>query len=152
MSNAQDVRTKESIINIDGNEYVVKFTMNSFIELEDAFGSIEGALEAIRGKVVLDDEGNEVKIKVKDPVTGEETEEPKRNMSLKALRKFLWVGLMSKHPEMTEKDVGNIISLTNMTEIINAITSTLTASLPQVEEVTSEDKNKDQSTDETPKN
>jgi len=148
MSGAQDIKAKESKINIDGKEFIIRFTINSFIELEEEFGSIDDALEAMRGKPITDESGKPVMVKVIDEKTGEEKEEQKRKMGLKALRKFLWAGLMSAQPELTEVEVGNMITLANITDIIETITSTLTASLPQAE-----DSNKNQEgTAEQPKN
>ena len=141
MSNAKSVKAKESKINIEGKEYIVKFTMNSFIELEEEFGSIDEAMDAIRGIPVLDKEGNPVMQKVKDPETGEEVEEQKRKMSLKAIRKFLFVGLMAKQPELTESDVGDVITLANMGEIMKAITDTMASSLPKEDEGDDSSKN-----------
>ena len=141
MSNAKSVRAKEGKINIEGKDYIVKFTMNSFIELEEEFGSIDEAMDAIRGIPVVDSEGKPVIQIVKDPETGKETKEQKRKMSLKAIRKFLYVGLISKQPELKETDVGDIITLSNMGEIIKAITDTMADSLPQDNEGDDNQKN-----------
>jgi hypothetical protein len=141
MSNAKSVKAKEGKLTIEGKEYIVKFTMNSFIELEEEFGSIDEAMEAIKGKPVLDSEGKPIMEKVKDPDTGKEVEEQKRRMSLKAIRKFLYVGLMARNPELKEEMVGNIITLSNMGEIMKTIMSTLSDSLPQDNEGDDNQKN-----------
>jgi hypothetical protein len=150
MSNAKSVKAKEGKINIEGKDYIVKFTMNSFIELEDEFGSIDEAMDAMRGTPIIDKDGNPIMEKVInsetgkveiDPNTGKEIEEQKRKMSLKAIRKFLFAGLMTKQPELSEKDVGDIITLSNMGEIIKIITETMSDSLPKDNEGDDNQKN-----------
>ena len=141
MSNAKSVRAKEGKINIEGKDYIVKFTMNSFIELEDEFGSIDEAMDAIRGIPIVDNEGKPVMQITIDEKTGKETKEQKRKMSLKAIRKFLYVGLISKQPDLKETDVGDIITLANMGEIIKAITDTMADSLPNSDEGDDNQKN-----------
>ena len=141
MSNAKSVKAKEGKINIEGKDYIVKFTMNSFIELEDEFGSIDEAMDAIRGIPIVDNEGKPVMQITIDEKTGKETKEQKRKMSLKAIRKFLYVGLISKQPDLKETDVGDIITLANMGEIIKAITDTMADSLPNSDEGDDNQKN-----------
>lgn len=134
MSNAKSVKAKEGKIIIEGKEYIVKFTMNSFIELEDEYGSIDEAMEAIKGIPVFDKDTKEpIMETITDEETGEEIEQQKRRISLKAIRKFLWVGLMSKQPEMKEEDIGNLLTLVNMTEVMKTIMTTFGDSLPKEE-------------------
>jgi hypothetical protein len=133
MSNAKNIKVKEDTVNINGKDYVIRFTMNSFVILEEEFGSIDEALDAMKGIPVFDKEGNPVMETIKDPETGEEKKEQKTRMSIKTIRKFLWSGLVSGQPEITEDEVGNIIDLSNMNEIVKKLTETLTTSLPEVE-------------------
>ena len=132
MSNAKSVKAKEGKINIEGKDYVIKFTMNSFIELEEEYGSIDEAMEAIKGIPVFDKDTKEpVMETVKDDETGKEIVQQKRRVSLKAIRKFLWVGLMTKQPEMKEEDIGNLLTLVNMTDVMKTIMETFGDSLPK---------------------
>lgn len=134
MSNAKSVKITATKIDIDGEQYVVKFNLNSFIALEEECGSVEGALESIQGDIIKDKNGNDVVEDVTDPETGVVTKVPKRKANFKAIRMLLWAGLLAEKPDLTQKEVGNLITFENMNYIMEAVSKTLVASLPQKEE------------------
>jgi len=50
-SNIKNVRVKPVELKIDDDIYQIKYDFNAFIELEEIYGSIEEAMEAMQGKV-----------------------------------------------------------------------------------------------------
>ena len=51
--------------------------------------------------------------------------------SVKATRTLLWAGLLHEDEKLTERQVGAMISLTNVETIMEQITEALTAALPE---------------------
>lgn len=105
MSKRSDVqRTKNSAVKItlaDGKERVLRYTLNAMVELEEAYGSVD---EAFR---VLEEE-----------------------QSLKAMRKVIWAGLLHENDPLTEQEVGNLIDIDYMKELVASVGGALTADLP----------------------
>lgn len=103
MSNVADVKGKTiKITLLDGVERELKFTLNALAELEDEFGSVDAAFEKLE----------------------------KQN-SMKALRAVLWAGLLWKEPEITEKQVGDLIDLSLMQDIAQSLNDAFEADMPQ---------------------
>ena len=50
---------------------------------------------------------------------------------MKATRTLLWAGLLHEDEKLTERQVGAMISLTNVEKIMEQITEALTAALPE---------------------
>jgi len=126
MANAKNVRVKPVELNINGKLYTLKYDFNAFIELEEIYGSIDEALAKLQGEVVLDKDGKPVIIKDKDDKDIE-----KRNISLKALRDFLWSGLLYGNENITKKDVAHMLEFTNFSEITEKMMEAINASLPE---------------------
>jgi hypothetical protein len=126
MANAKNVRVKPVELNINGKLYTLKYDFNAFIELEEIYGSIDEALAKLQGEVIMDKDGKPVMIKDKD---GEDIE--KRNISLKALRDFLWSGLLYGNENITKKDVAHMLEFTNFSEITEKMMEAINASLPE---------------------
>ena len=82
------------------------FDLNAFAELEDKFGSLDQAFQKMQ------------------------------QGSVKATRTLLWAGLLHEDEKLTERQVGAMISLTNVERIMEQITDALTAALPEDTEVT----------------
>lgn len=76
------------------------FDLNAFAELEDKFGSLDQAFQQMQ------------------------------KGSVKATRTLLWAGLLHEDEKLTERQVGAMISLTNVERIMEQITEALTAALP----------------------
>ena len=85
----------------------LKFDLNAFAELEDKFGSMDAAFQAMQ------------------------------KGSLKAARTLLWAGLLHEDETLTERKVGGLVTLANLSGIMDSITSALTAAMPDVDEVVS---------------
>ncbi|QPA31628.1 hypothetical protein [Thermaerobacillus caldiproteolyticus] len=77
------------------------FDLNAFCELEDKYGSQEEALNALGSG------------------------------SFKAIRTFLWAGLVHEDESLTEKEVGKMIDIANISELANAITEAVNNALPE---------------------
>ena len=78
----------------------LKYDLNAFSELEEKFGSMDTAFKAMQ------------------------------KGSMKAARTLLWAGLLHEDETLTEKRVGGMVTLANMSEIMDKITSALTEAMP----------------------
>lgn len=96
-------------INLQGMVHELRFDMNSFCELEDRFGNINKAFEVLQ------------------------------NGSMKGIRTLLWAGLLHEDGEVTEKEVGEMVRIKDLTTIADKITEALNIALP--EEKSSKEKN-----------
>lgn len=101
MSNVADIREKVTTIKLGGKEKTLKFTLNAFAELEEAYGSVDKALEAV-------DSG-----------------------SMKAIRKLLWAGLLHDDPNITEMEVGNMIDVRELIALGESLGNAIDQALPQ---------------------
>jgi len=103
MSNVGDVRAKLIPIQLDKERHL-KFDLNAFAALEDVYGDINAAFEAMqRG-------------------------------SVKAIRAMLWAGLIHEDETLTIQQVGAMVDLNNLNEIMNVLTKAISEAMPQVEE------------------
>lgn len=92
MSNLHDAKPAKKTITLnDGVEREIRFTLNAMAELEDKYGSVEKAFEAL-------DAG-----------------------SIKAARFILWAGLQDAHPELTERQVGSLIDVNYLSQIMDTV-------------------------------
>jgi hypothetical protein len=107
MSNIKDAKPRVKTITLnDGVEREVRFTLNAMAELEERYGSVDAAFKAL-------DDG-----------------------SIKAARFVLWAGLMEAQPDLTEQQVGSLIDIQLMKELMNDITGALGEDMPEVPEGT----------------
>ena len=105
MANIEKLRhPKITIVLDDDKERVMKYTLNSFAEMEERYGSVDAAMEAMDGQ------------------------------SIKAVRFMLWAGLVHEDPELTEQYVGANINILDLEAMAKIMTSTMTADLPAPEE------------------
>jgi hypothetical protein len=81
----------------------LKFDLNAFAELEEKFGSMDAAFQAMQ------------------------------KGSLKAARTLLWAGLLHEDETLTERKVGGMVTLSNLSGIMDSITSALTAAMPDTD-------------------
>lgn len=101
MSNIKDVKSKGTSITLgDGVERTLRFTLNALAELEDRYGSVDDAFEAL-------DKG-----------------------SIKAVRFVLWAGLLHTGEGLTEQQVGDLIDTECMAEIMQTLGVSLKSDMP----------------------
>ena len=102
MSNINDVKMKEAKITLnDGVERTLRYDLNAMAELEDRYGSVDAAFEALDSN------------------------------SIKAVRCVLWAGLLYAEPELTEKQVGSLIDIASLKTLMKDVGDALQADLPE---------------------
>lgn len=106
MANVKDVKSKAVKITLtDGVERTIKFTLNAMAELEDRYGSVEEAFKQLD------------------------------NNSIKAVRCILWAGLIHEDPDLTEQQVGNLIDIQYMQELMTSLGEAFDADMPESEKL-----------------
>lgn len=101
MSNVKDVKPRVKTITLnDGVEREIRFTLNAMAELEERYGSVDAAFKAL-------DSG-----------------------SIKAARFVLWAGLMEAQPDLTEKQVGSLIDVQLMHDIMETVSNAIGEDMP----------------------
>ena len=101
MANLKDVKSKDIKITLsDGVERSIKFDLNAMAELEDKYGTVDAAFEALD------------------------------NSSIKALRFILWAGLVHGDESLTEKHVGSLIDMSNISSIMSTVGEAFNNDLP----------------------
>lgn len=101
MSSIKDVKSNITKIKLlDGVERTIKFDLNAMAELEDKYGSVDAAFE------MLD------------------------KNSIKALRFILWAGLVHEDESLTERQVGSLIDMKYMQELMETLGGAFEADLP----------------------
>lgn len=106
MANVKDVKSKAVKITLaDGVERTIKFTLNAMAELEDRYGSVDEAFKQLD------------------------------NNSIKAVRCILWAGLMHEDPDLTEQQVGNLIDIQYMQELMASLGDAFNADMPAPEKL-----------------
>ena len=106
MANVKDVKSKAVKITLtDGVERTIKFTLNAMAELEDRYGSVEEAFKQLD------------------------------NNSIKAVRCILWAGLIHEDPDLTEQQVGNLIDIQYMQELMASLGDAFDADMPEDEKL-----------------
>lgn len=104
MSNLSEIRNNGIKIELDGKEYRIIFDLNAMAEVEDKYGSVGKAVTAMQ------------------------------HGSFKAIRCVLWAMLIHDNPELTEKEVGSMVTVGNLDEIVDHITAAVNKDLPDEEE------------------
>jgi len=145
MSKAKNVRVKPVKLMIDNETYLIKYDFNAFIELEEIYGSIDEAMEAVQGKIIKDKDGEPVYIEDEKEKDGFKLDDDgkkveKRKFSLKAMRDFLWAGLLYTDDEnLTKKKVAHLLEFGNFQYVIEKMMDAVKAGLP--EKIEDESKN-----------
>lgn len=99
--NLNEARPKKAKITLnDGKERTLKFTLNAMAELEERYGSVEEAFKQLEAN------------------------------SIKAARCVLWAGLIWEEPTLTEYEVGNLIDLDTLQELMGTVETALTSDMP----------------------
>lgn len=97
MSNIADVKSKTISITLsDGIPRTVRFTLNALAELEDRYGSVQAAFDKLE-----------------------------KENSMKALRCILWAGFIHETPDLTEHEVGDLIDVAYMQELVGSLNKAL---------------------------
>ena len=105
MSNLRDVKSKKTSITLsDGVERELKFTLNALAEMEDRYGSVDAAFKALEAN------------------------------SIKAVRLVLWAGLLHTEEGLTEQQVGNLIDVQCMENIMSSIGTAMKNDMPEEKE------------------
>lgn len=105
MSNVSKIKRKSVKITLgDGQEREMKITLNAMAELEERYGSVDDAFKALE------------------------------KGSIKAIRCILWASLLhdTEHP-VTETEVGNLIDMDNISDIMSKLSDTISEDVPTKE-------------------
>lgn len=104
MSNLSEIRSNGIEIKLNGQPYRIIFDLNAMAEVEEKYGSV--------GKAVI----------------------AMQQGSFKAIRCVLWAMLLHDNPELTEKEVGSMVTVGNLDEIVEHITAAVNKDTPSEEE------------------
>lgn len=103
MSKLQDVR-KSKVVKItlsDDKERELKYTLNSFAEMEDKYGSVDKAIEAMQ------------------------------NGSIKAVRFMIYAGLIDCGDIKDERHLGSLLNVQDIEALTEKMTEAMSADLPE---------------------
>lgn len=104
MANVKDIKSKPVKITLtDGIERTLRYTLNAMAEMEDKYGTVDAAFAEL-------DKG-----------------------SIKAVRFILWAGLIHEDPKLTEQQVGNLIDVQYLQDLMNTMGTALDSDLPNTE-------------------
>ena len=102
MSNLSDARAKVTRITLrDGVERELRYTLNAMAEMEDRYGTVEDAFKALEAN------------------------------SIQAVRFMLWAGLAHSDENLTERQVGDLIDVACMEEIMKQVGVALNNDMPE---------------------
>jgi len=100
--NLSEIKSKTVPITLqDGKERHLRFTLNALALLEEKYGSVDRAFEEVQ-----------------------------KSQSVIGLRYLLWAGLSWEDEELTEHDVGNLIDIGYMSEMMEKLGIALDDSMP----------------------
>lgn len=100
MANITDIRQSERVMIMLDKERELKYTLDSFGELEDKYGSVDVAFEALENQKVRD------------------------------VAYFIWVGLTHEDEEITPKQVARLIPIGKMGVMMELITKAISTDMP----------------------
>jgi len=112
VSNVRDVRSKPIPIMLDKQRHM-KFDLNAFAEIEEQYGSVEAAMDAL-------EQG-----------------------SIKALRIVLWAGLIHEElddkgeAKITPKFIGSLISIQDLPSLVSKIGEAMNVDMGEIAELAS---------------
>lgn len=110
MSKVHDVKSKNVSITLkDGVERNLVYDLNAMAELEDRYGSVDAAFEALDKN------------------------------SIKAIRCILWAGLIHAEPDLTEQQVGSLIDMQYLQELMGSLGDAFQKDMPVTEQAALED-------------
>jgi len=101
--NVNKVKRPPVYVDLDKKRQL-KYTLNSFAEMEDRYGSVDIALKAMEdGKI-------------------------------KAIRFMLWIGLINEDEDLTEKQLGGMIEINDLQALSDKMNQVMAADLPAEED------------------
>jgi len=100
---ASELKNKGVKFQLKGNEYELKFDMNTFCELEEIYGDINQAFEDLQ------------------------------NRKIKAIRALIYSAIKVENESVTLKEVGQMLTLQDMEKLGTAINEALQVSMPEAE-------------------
>lgn len=104
MANLKQVRrNKIKVVLSDGVERELKFSLNAMADLEDKYGTVDNAFKEL-------EEGH-----------------------ITAVRYILWAALRDDDESLTERQVGGLIELSSIGDIMKAMNSAATGDMPEPE-------------------
>jgi hypothetical protein len=102
MANIKKLRREPVIIDIgDGVERKLRYTLNSFALIEEKYGTMDKAMEALESGSII------------------------------AIRYILWAGLIHEDENLTEHYVGNQIELADLEDLAEKMNKAMMGDLPQ---------------------
>ena len=101
---ASELKNKGIKFKLKGNEYELKFDMNTFCELEEVYGDINQAFEDLQ------------------------------NRKIKAIRALIYSAIKAEDESVTLKDVGKMLTLNDMERLGTAINEALSVAMPEIDE------------------
>lgn len=105
MSNVRDAKPRVKTITLnDGVERELRFTLNAMAELEDKYGSVDAAFEALN------------------------------KGSIKAARFIMWAGLLHNNEGLTETQVGDLIDLDCLSAVMESVGNAMGDDLPPADD------------------
>jgi len=104
MANIKKLRREPIVVDIgDGVERTLRYTLNSFALIEEKYGTIDKAMEALNSG------------------------------SVAAIRFVLWAGLIHEDENLSEHYVGNQIDLSDLEDLAEKMNKAMMGDLPQDE-------------------
>ena len=143
LGNNEEIKVSETDvpeikIKLDKERYL-RYDLNALCDLEDRFGSLDKAMDALMGETEKDDKGNQIKEIAKDmhgqiiKVNGNPLMIPKtKGFKVSNVRFLLYVGLKDSSPELTERDVGRLVGLNNIGYVASMIGKAMSDSMPEI--------------------
>ena len=102
MANVSDVKPKKRFVDLgDGVEREVVFSLNAMAELEEKYGSIDAAFNKVKSG------------------------------SIAAVRFLLWTIMHDNDEMLTERQVGSMIRLDNINEVMETLITALEDQMPE---------------------
>lgn len=99
MSDLNKIKKPDIILDLD-RERKLKYTLNSFAEMEERYGSVDKALQLVQDN------------------------------NMRAIIFMLWAGLMWEDDELTEKKVGNLIEISELQDIAEKMGKAVGGDMP----------------------
>lgn len=106
MSNIKDMKARDVKITLnDGVERTLKYDLNALAEMEDRYGTVDAAFAALDTN------------------------------SIKAVRFVLWAGLIHSDETLTERQVGSLIDLRYLNDLMGTLGKAFDEDLPVSENI-----------------
>lgn len=106
---AKELKTQGIKFTLGEKEYELKLNMNTFCELEEIYGNLDAAFEDLQ------------------------------NMKLKAVRALIYAAVKIEDEQMTLKQVGELLGLSDLERLGTAINEALTIAMPEADEAEGEE-------------